>query len=95
MVAQGMVQAMAKKKTTTDGRRNRYQPITGDELTESAEALNTLAGKLIAAADEMAELEFESVKVDGRNLLPDGIASIRLVVNRVKTALFEAKLNME
>lgn len=94
MVSQA-VMTMPKKKSTTDGRRTRYEPLTVRELQEAAKALFEMAGSLEAAALEVKEMGLQGVQIDGRNMLQDSISSLRVVVRRAKTSLYEERLARE
>ncbi len=84
-----------KKKATTDGRRSRYEPISAAELRAAAKDLDTLRGHLLAAAAEIEELKLSGVQIDGRNMLVDSIKEMKQVSKRVKTALYEVRLDLE
>lgn len=84
-----------KKKTTTDGRRNRYEPLTPQQLRAGAADLEALSGKLQAAAIEIEELNLDGVQIDGRNMIADAIAGLRIATKRIKGALYQVRLDRE
>lgn len=84
-----------KKKSTTDGRRSRYEPISAAELRSAATELETLSGHFRSAALEIVELKLAGVQIDGRNMLVDAIKEMKQVSKRIKTALYEVRLDLE
>ena len=91
-----MIQAVPmKKKPTTDGRRSRYQPIVSKELNAASVDLETLAGEFKGAVDDIAAMKLDGARIDGRNQLFDAIEQLKQVSKRIKTAMFEARLDHE
>jgi hypothetical protein len=68
-----MVMLMPKKTAKTDRRKDRYSPLTEDDVRRFSDRLHNIAGELLAIADEMAEKEIEQIKFDGRVGLEDAI----------------------
>lgn len=62
-----MVTIVAKKYASKDGRKERFQPLSVEDISESATRLNKACGILLASCQEMKDLKIDELRIDGKN----------------------------